>query len=60
MGNQDLLDDKELKGQFKEETYNWLLSKGAAGTLDEEFKKEITRLTSDGKHPWDCKCLIHA
>lgn len=56
----DLLNNQELKETFREVDYQYLLSKGNAGTLDEEFEKEIIRLTTDGKHPWDCKCLIHA
>ena len=26
---------------------------------DAAFEKELRRLTTDGKHPWDCKCMLH-
>lgn len=29
------------------------------GFKEEDFIKEFKRLSTDGKHPWDCKCILH-
>lgn len=63
MNVQELLNDTELKEQFRQEYYENPPGSGNASgkSLEKAFEDKINELlNNEPKHYWDCKCLIHA